>query len=180
MALTVENGTGLPGADAFISVEYFEAYCAARGHSLSTSTDTLKEQAIVRASAFLSDSYSWAGWIVSGRGSNGGKQGLAWPRSGVVDDEGYAIPSDEVPDEVQRATAEITRRELVTPGAMTPDYTPSTRVKSEKVGALAVEYDLSRVDAESVRPVLLVVRDLIGPLLDQTGGSRLSGEAVRA
>lgn len=178
MALTVEDGTGKSDADAFISLTYFKAYCDARGHTYGT--DTLIEQAIIRATDFLSDSYHWQGFKLKERGHSDGEQALAWPRTYVQDRNGYAVASDIVPDEVQRATAEVTRRELETPGAMTPDYTASERVKSERVGSLAVEYDMTRTDAESVRPVLLVVRDLIGPFLKRGTGSRIVGSAARA
>lgn len=183
MAIVVEDGTGKTDANAFISIAYFKAYCDARGHDYSAYSDTLIEQGIVRATAFMSDSYKWAGERIKGRSAIGGGQGLAWPRWDVVDDDGYSVPADSVPDEIERATAEVTRRELATPGAMTPDYNPSLRVKSKNVKAgpvsSATEYDMSRTDAGSVRPVLLVVRDLIGPLLATGGGSMIQGTAVR-
>jgi hypothetical protein len=178
MPFVVEDGTGKTDSNAFISVAYFKAYCDLRGHTYSDD-DTLIEQAIVRATAYLSDSYRWAGERIKGRSAIGGGQALAWPRWDVVDDDGYSVPADSVPDEIERATAEVTRRELTTPGAMTPDYTPSERVKMEKFGSVSFEYDLSRTDADSVRPVLLVVRDMIGPLLATGGGSMVQGSAVR-
>ena len=179
MALVVEDGTGKTDADAFISVAYFKAYADARGHSYADYTDAQIEQAIIRSTDFLSDSFTWEGFKRNERGNLDGEQSLAWPRSWVEDRNGYSVPNDEIPDEIERATAEIVRRELETPGSMTPDYTPSERVKSERVGPLTVEYDLSRTDAESVRPVLLVVRDLIGQFLKRGAGSRIAGSSVR-
>ena len=176
MALTVETGAGVSSADAFISLSDVTTYHADQGNAAwAAGAEADQETAIRRATNFLSNSYQW-----KGRKRNGRDQSLAWPRSGAEDDEGYAVGFDDVPVEVANATAEVALRELATPGAMSPDYTPSERVKSEKVGSLAVEYDLSRTDAESARPVLLIVRDMIGPLLDRASGSRLSGEAVRA
>lgn len=174
MAFVVEDGTGLADANAFASVAYVDAYHNEGGNATWTGTDALKEAAIIRATRYLSNAYAWQGTRRKNR-----NQALAWPRTDVADNEGFAVPFDAVPTEIQQATAEIALRELATPGAMTPDYTPSDRVKSEKVGSIAVEYDLSRTDAESVRPVLLVVRDLIGPLLATGGGSIVQGSAVR-
>lgn len=174
MALTVEDGTGLSNADALASLAYVDAYHLARGNSTWTGTDAAKEEAIRRASEFLTNSYRWKGYPVNGR-----DQAQAWPRTYVEDAQGYSVPSDEVPAEVQKACAEIALRELVTPGQMSPDYTPSERVKSERFGSVSFEYDMSRPDAEAARPVLLIVRDLIGGLLDAAGGSRLSGAVVR-
>ncbi|MEN9060009.1 DnaT-like ssDNA-binding protein [Ponticoccus litoralis] len=174
MALTVETGAGLPDADALVSLAYVDAHHEAQGNAGWAGEDAAKEAAIRRASRYLSNSYRWQGYKLRARA-----QSLAWPRSGVVDDEGNGIPSEEVPDEVKQACAEIALRELEAPGAMTPDYTPSERIKAEKFGPVSFEYDMSRTDAESVRPVLLIVRDLIGPLLSHRGGSRLAGSAVR-
>lgn len=174
MAITVEDGTGLAAADAFVSVAYADAYHSARGNSTWTGTDAVKEAAIVRATFYLSNSYRWQGYKVNQRA-----QALAWPRTGVMDADGYSVPDDEVPDEIEQACAEIALRELVTPGTMTPDYTPSERVKSERFGAVAFEYDLSAKGADSARPILLVVRDLIGPLLAAGQGTSISGTVDR-
>lgn len=173
MTLTVETGTGSALADAFVSEAEADAYHAARGNSTWTGDSADKEVAIRRATSYVSESYAWAGYRKEGR-----DQALAWPRIDVTDREGFTIPSDQVPVEVKSATYEIALRELVTPGAMTPDYTPSDRVKMEKIGPMTVEYDLSRRDAGSVVPVIQVIQDLIGPFLRKTGG-RLGGEAVR-
>ena len=179
MTLIVEDGTGKTDANAFVDVAFFKAYCDLRGISYADYSDTQVEQAIVRATDFLTNSYRWQGFKRNERGNSDGEQSLAWPRSWVEDRNGYSVPNDEVPDEIKRATVEIARREAVTPGSMTPDYTPSERIKMEKMGPMAVEYDLSRTDAESVRPVLLVVRDLIGEFLATGSGSRIAGETAR-
>lgn len=179
MTLTVEDGTGLTNADALISLAYFKSYHDTRGNDYSAYADAALEQAIVRATDFMSESYCWAGFKLKERGHQDGEQALAWPRSYVVDRNGYSVANDEVPTEVQKATAEIALYEAGTPGGMQPTYTPHSRVKSEKVGPLAVEYDLSRGDAEGARPVLLAVRDLIGQFLAQGAGNRLTGSVVR-
>ena len=175
MAFTVEDGTGTAGATALLSVENADAYFTDRGNTTWDGyDDTAKQAAIIRASRFLSDSYAWDGWRTYWR-----TQELAWPRSGMTDHEGYSIPKTQIPVEIERAVAEVALREAASPGAMTPDYTPADRVKSEKVDVISIEYDLSRTDAESVRPVLLIVRDLIGPFLKSTAGNMISGETLR-
>lgn len=176
MVLVVEDGTGRSDADSLISLAFVDGYHADLGGAAWTGTDADKETAIRRASAFLDASFGWKGWKINGR-----DQAMAWPRSGVVDEDGYAVPQDAVPDEVQKACSEVALKELTSPGSMTPEYVSADRVKSEKVGSIAVTYDISRTDAESVRPVLLKVQDLISGLLD--GGaqtSHLFGEAARA
>jgi len=179
MALTVEDGTGLAAADAFVSVATADAYHSARGNSTwvsaSSPADTDKEEAIRRASYYLSYAYDWKGYRLQGR-----SQSLAWPRSYVTDAEGWSVAADAVPQEIKDACCEIALRELVTPGSMTPDVTTSTKVKSEQVGPLKVEYLNMNTSAQASVPVLTYVTDLVSGLLaDGAGSSALTAEAVR-
>lgn len=174
MALIVETGSGLPNADALISVTEADTYHAARGNSEWTGDNEAKEASIRRATAFLSNSYTWAGLRTHNRA-----QSLAWPRAGVCDAEGNGIASDEIPVEIKDACAEIALRELVTPGAMNPDFTQSEMVKREKIGQIEVEYLNASSNADAQRPVLLVVRDLIGAFLKTGAGNSIVGSLVR-
>jgi len=179
MAIVVEDGTGLTNADAFISLAWLKEYHDARGNDYSAYTDAALEQAIVRATDFISESHHWAGYKIKERGHQDGEQALAWPRSYVVDRNGYSVANDEVPTEIKKATAEVAIYEAGTPGGMQPTYVAHDRVKSERVGPLATEFDLSNRSAEGARPVLLVVRDLIGQFLARGAGNRLAGSVVR-
>lgn len=179
MPLEVEDGTGKTDADAFISEAYFDDYCDKRGLDYSSYNSTQKEQAIVRATDYLSESFPWKGFKLKERGHVDGEQALAWPRTYIEDKNGYAVASGEVPTEVQKATAEIAFYELGNPFAMQPTYVAHDRVKSERFGPVSFEYDLSSKDASGARPVLLAVRDLIGAFLD-VRANRLAGRAVRA
>lgn len=166
MALTVETGSGSSSADALDTLANVDAYHTARGNTAWTGADALKEAAIRRASAFLSSSFTWQGLRTHGR-----DQSLAWPRSGVVDREGYGILSDTIPIEVRQAVAEIALRELVTPGSMTPDFSANALAKREKVGEIEVEYALADLSPAAARPVLLIVNDLIGQFLAKGSAS---------
>lgn len=174
MALVVEDGTGLATAESFVSVADADTYHTAKGNATWTGTDAVKEQALRRASVFLSSSYPWAGYPVNAR-----TQALAWPRYDVVDQDGNPVASDEVPREVVNATCEVALRELVTPGSMNPDVTLADKVKREKVGPIEVEYANADVSANASRPVLTIVRDMVGGLLRAGGASGMFGKAVR-
>ena len=52
------------------------------------------------------------------------------------------------------------------------------RVKSEQIGPIRTEYVYAGMSAEAARPVLLLVRDLIGGLLSASSNA-LVGTAVR-
>lgn len=176
MALTVETGSGSATADALISLAACGAYHLARGNAGWTGADADKESAIRRASAVLSMAYPWAGMRSHGR-----SQALAWPRAGVVDREGYGILATEIPVEIVSACAEIALRELVSPGAMSPDVVPSELVKREKIGPMETEYANTTVGADAHRPVLIAVRDLVAPFLSvSSGAGSIIGKAYRA
>lgn len=174
MTLTVEDGTGKADADAFVSLADCTAYHAARANAAWASANAAdQEAAIRRATAHLSSGYTWKGTRAQGR-----SQALAWPRSGVTDEEGYAIASDAMPVELVQACCEVALRELATPGCSAPDVTMTHRVKSEQVGAIRVEYAAAPQSPDASRPVMLSVRDLIGGLISNQTSS-LVGQAVR-
>lgn len=175
MALVTETGAGLANADAFITLAFADAYHTAKGNTTWTGTDALKENAIRRATTYLSNSYTWKGLRSHGR-----SQALMWPRAGIWDQEGYGIPSDQIPIEIQNATAEIALRELVTPGAMNPDFVASDLVKKETIGPMSVEYALASVSADAQRPVLLIVRDMVSQFLEAGAGNSIVGSSFRA
>jgi len=175
MPLTVEDGSGNPNADAFVSVTDCDAYCAAHGLTGWTGmTDTtLKENAIRRATGYLSFSLFWKGSRTHARA-----QALAWPRAGATDIEGWVISANALPVELVQACCEIAAREVVTPGFTSPDVTMTERVRLEKVGEITTEYASVPTTSDAARPVMTRVMDLIGGFL-ATGSNGLVGAAVR-
>ena len=173
MTLTVEDGTGLDDADALISLAFANSYHSAMGGAAWTGDDEGKEAAIRRASRHVSDAYKWVGLPRRPR-----IQAFAWPRSNVTDADGYAVPYDEVPDEIQRAVAMVALAELETPGAMSPTFNASEAVTREKFGPIEFEYAATNTSASSVRPVLLGVRDVVGGFL-AAGSSGIAGRVYR-
>lgn len=180
MPLIVEDGTGVVDANALISLAWFKSWADERGKDYSEYSDTQIEQAIVRASEFLSESFRWKGYRLKERGDARGMQAMAFPRTNLTDYRGYSYASDEVPIEVEKATAEVVMVELAEPGTMQPRYDGNQRVKRERFGSVEFEYNLPGSGAEAARPVLLAVRDLIGDMLDGAAGSAIAGAAVRA
>lgn len=175
MALTVETGSCVPTANAFVTRAELIAYAADYYPDTTVASDTDTDAAIMRASSWLSAFPEWDGTMACGRGL----QGLAWPRSGVTDCNGDSIPDDEVPLEVQQATYIAALAELSTPGVLTPVITPGKQVKRVKVDVIEEEYMTpqdqgaagSTDPLESLRPVLTSVTDLLkclGTLPDGT------------
>ena len=84
--MIVEDGTGLPNADSYVSVEFADSYFSARGvsgwESLSTEQ---KEQSLICATDFIDSIYQWYGKKATS------EQALRFPRVNLVDYEGQTI-----------------------------------------------------------------------------------------
>jgi len=165
MSLVVETGACVPTANAFVTRAALIAWAGDYYPDVAVGDDTDTDAAILRASAWLSTFPDWDGTLACGRGL----QGLAWPRSGVTDCNGDAIPDDEVPVEVVQATYLAALAELSAPGVLSPTITPGKQRKREKVDVIEVEYMTpteqgvkGSADAtETLRPVLTAVSDLL-------------------
>ena len=105
MTITVEDGTGLTGADAYISVEDADTYFLAIGDTTWSAADTTaKEQAIVQATRYMEKRFGnkWKGIIASST------QALGWPRDYVYDERGTEL-DDQVPTALANACAEYAK-----------------------------------------------------------------------
>lgn len=175
LTLIVEDGSGKPDADAFVSLSVFQTYCAAKGYDLTGfDPETAQETAIRRATMYISNAFAWPGQRAHGR-----DQSLAWPREGVQDAEGWNVPSDEVPVEVKQATCEAAFYELRTPNGLAPTVNLTQQVKSKQVGPMRKEFFAGPMTASAARPVLTIIGDILAPLLAGAGRNTLVGTAVR-
>lgn len=177
--LIVEDGSIVANANAFVDLSYFATYCGDRGLDVSAYTDTQKEQAIIRATDFLNESLPWAGLKVRERNHQLGEQPMSWPRTYLVDEKGFDVLDNVVPEEVKKASCELAFYELGNPRSMAATYTPHSRQKAVRLGPISVTYETSNTRAEGARPQLLVVRDLISQFLERQI-SNISGGSVRA
>ena len=174
MALIVEDGTNVAGADAYSSVADCSAWAVLYYGSALAGSPADKEAAIRRAVAYL-DGLKWKGTRTHGR-----DQSLAWPRDGVTDCEGLAIASEEIPDELIFAQHTLARVEFLSPGALSPSVSLGGVVKREKVDVIEVEYDTARMqgNAQEMRPIITMALDKIGCLLSSKPGERGAPWAV--
>lgn len=142
MSLIVEDGTGLPNAESYISVSSADDYHAKRGNAAWAALDAAAKEAFLRrGTEYIDAVYTFKGH----RLKDG--QALAWPR----DVEG-------VPMAVQRATAELALRAIN--GDLMPDSGP--QVKSETVGPISVTY----MDGASKFTAFTAVNAMLASLLD--------------
>lgn len=165
MALIVEDGTGLPDAEAYISIADADTYFAARGNAAWAALDTSAKESALRLGAdYMEGAYAarWKGCRVSPG------QALSWPRDGVVV-SGYALPDDAVPLAVARANAELAVR--ASTGALLADQ--GAQVTQETVGPISVTYAANARQDTRYAAVDALVASLLG-------GSAWQIPAVRA
>lgn len=131
MALIVEDGSIVAGANTYVSLADARAYVVARGAALPVD-DAEAEVVILKAMDYL-ESFG-----ARFRGERIERdQPLSWPRSGVVIED-WAWGSDEIPRQVISAQLALVLE--VNAGAdpfNPPDALPQIR---KKVGPLEVEY----------------------------------------
>lgn len=157
MALVVEDGSIVPGANSYVSDAEFVSYAAERGIDIPVD-QTEREQLLIVAADYIDANYrsSFKGEKVTR------DQPMQWPRVEVYIDC-FSISSSEIPTELKRAQMEAAI------AANEQDiYTNSdgTSVKKEKLDVLEVEYFQG---GSAGQPVLGKTKDLINPLL-KTGG----------
>ena len=155
-----------PNPEHYGSVAGATAYHVSRANTgWADSPADAAEAALIRASVWLDGEY---GHRLPGTKATG-EQYRACPRTGGVDASGFALPDDVVWWQVEHATYEAALRELVTPGILSPDYTPAQGVKSETVGPISVTYRDGT--GTQWRPIASTVDDILASLI----GRRSSG-----
>lgn len=133
MALIVEDGTIVAGAESYITVADATAYFAARGNATwaAVASDIVREQLLRKATDYMVARYGlrWKGERVSE------DQLLDWPRSCAYAN-GFEIDADSVPLKVRHACAELAVR--ASDAELQPDV--GAQVKQEVVGPISVTY----------------------------------------
>lgn len=133
MAITVEDGTIVSGANSYVSLDDARTYASVRGVTLSA-VDAELEPLLIQAMDFLEDLRDrYKGW------KRTKSQPLQWPREDVYID-GWHIENTTIPMELKNAqmaaVVELHNGEELMPNA--PTNGPTRR---EKVDVIEVEYD---------------------------------------
>lgn len=165
MALIIEDGTGVVGAEAYADLDACVAWAVKYfGHSL-TGSDATKEASIRRAVQFM-DGLPWKGRATHTRD----RQTLAWPRASVFDSEGYAIEIDEIPEEIIFAQHVFARAEHQSAGILSPQVDRSAQKVLSKVDEIQWTV-LAQPGVDAARPVVTMAMDKIKQFLIGGGGA---------
>lgn len=151
MALIVEDGSIVTGANSYVSTTDLTTYATARGVTLVAD----EEQLLIKAMDYI-ESLRFKGV------KRTQDQALQWPRINVVIDN-YTFDSDAIPQELINGQCEVAI-------AIDQDLDPLANIerstKKEKVGPLEVEYSDSAASYTINRKIMNALWKLI------TGGSR--------
>ncbi len=124
MALTVETGAGVTGADSYTSLVNAQAFIDARGLSV-----TMTEGLLLRAMDVL-EGTRFKGTKIEGNP-------LSFPRSGITDIDGYDIGATEIPSGV--INAQVWLAYYIEQGN-DPSAVAGPAVILERVDVLEIEY----------------------------------------
>lgn len=129
MALIVEDGSGVPGANSYVTVEEIRDYCSQRGLALPAEVEGVETLAVTAFDYVEMFEPQFKGYKTEPN------QRTAFPRSGVVIGK-YQLPSNEIPWQLKDAQCQATAE------ALDADLLPnlSAAVKKEKVDVIEVEY----------------------------------------
>lgn len=172
MALIVEDGSIVAGAESYVSVANADVYHSNFGNAAWAVLATpAKESALRKATGYMQQVYRlrWKGT------RTGTTQVLDWPRFGVfVEDVAYAgfpyyVGVNVIPAEVQNACAELALKSSTTD--LAPDV--EREVVREKIGPLETEYAPGTPQYVRYRAIDLMLKIY----LETTG---ISGKLVRA
>lgn len=130
MALIVENGTGLPDADSYVSLADFKAYCDGRGYAYAGNADAVIEQKLRLATDYVNTIFRYKGVRL-----NSG-QSCEFPRTSLIDFSGYEVTG--VPLRVIKATNELAFKGLTED--LYVDLDRGGMTTSESVGPISVSY----------------------------------------
>lgn len=162
MSLIVETGSGLTNADSYISLADANSYVADHGNpsSWSAATDDEKEEALRLGTQYIDLKYG--NRFLGVRGSR--DQALNWPRSAVIDIEGYSYDSDEIPVCLKQVVVEAALRHLADDDLLGVIENNGT-VKREKSKIGPLEDEVEYVNGKSQASAYPKIRALLRPLI---------------
>lgn len=154
MALTVEDGTTVEGANSYVTIDEAEDYFLDRvGATWHDADDDSKIEALIIGCFWLDASFSWVGYPTTEEVDR-----LQWPRS-----EAYSRSSLDysgvIPENLKRAQCEAAEAYLA--GKLPVVLERGGATRKEKVGPIEVEYATGATGGYTYPLVWSLVSDLV-------------------
>lgn len=128
MAIVVENGSVVAGANSYITLDEYRTWANARGFT-SEDSDTILERYILRAMDYFEQ------LLFIGNKANE-NQPLQWPRTEALID-GYYADATEIPSQVKRALYEAVKVEADGTSQL---LNQDRRTSRERIGDIEITY----------------------------------------
>jgi hypothetical protein len=163
MALTIEDGTGVTGADSYVSISDIRTYALNRNLTLPAGDAEI--EALARGAVDYLE-----GRRLEYKGiKSTSTQALQWPRTDLdadgvivgIEVDGYELGLTAIPKELKLAQCQLCIE------INTTDILPTSTtypVKREKVDAIETEYAV-KLGSEPILPEMPKVEGLLAPLL---------------
>lgn len=168
---TVEDGTGLADANAYITATEMREYFNDRGVTFSETDDELQLK-IVEATDYVEIRFYNT---FRGSAEFPETQALSFPRTGVYGKNGIELAT--IPTVLKNAVAEYAQRALTAPLLSDPTLSASVRRTRDKVGPLETEVEYIGGFVPTINTYTkpdLMMRELVSG-----GSSPFSGRAYR-
>lgn len=135
VSLVVEDGSCVPNANCYVSLEYADEYMKNTGHKeWAKLSDNSKKSYLINATKYIDRTYSKIGW--KGIKKYHRSQSLCFPRVELYDKDGFEV--EGIPEELKEAVCEAGFISTTTSLFVVKDS--SGTVKRQKVDVLEVEY----------------------------------------
>lgn len=178
MALVIEDGSGVSGANSYATEAEANAYLDETNRNASGSAWKIAGSKAREGSLALAQKFLQARWNGKWKGRETNEfQALDWPRIHVQRKNGYFFNQTDIPLEVKQAQIEYALIEITTPGTLFPviQYDDTNRPLKkirEKVDVLEEEREFSDSPVVSTWRKFPIADGLIRHLVT-TGGTLL-------
>ena len=149
MALTIEDGTGVTGADSFATLAEFATTLADLFGETASESDALKEAALRRAYLYM--------------------KSLQWDASD--EDSVYPTFGGTIPADIKTAQAIFARAELAAPNALQPSVVPGQQKILTRVGEIGWT-PTGQTGVNAQRSVVTMAADLLKDYLSGNGQTK--------
>lgn len=130
MALVIEDGSIVAGAESFATAAELVTYAANFGRTIPS--DTAEQEVLLRRAAKQMKAMSWKGGRVSEL------QTLSWPRYDVYR-ENWLVPSNSIPDDIKQGQMALAT-EIHADDIDPPERKKGAVVRNRVEGAVDVQY----------------------------------------
>jgi hypothetical protein len=149
--MALNSTAGDAAAESYFSLAEATTYFTARGVTAWTGTDDAKEKAARKGTSYLDNAYRnrWKGYrteqaqaLAWPRVGSGGDSRFRWPGQsfavyGIVDEDGFEIPTNVVPEQIKRAAMEAALLSMSVTLEPTLERGGQIKSKTETVGPIS-------------------------------------------